>query len=140
MFGNYIMYILMIENKGYLNPLTFSINIIIFKFGPALVFGPKKDKVFSREKFFLIKNTSIYQKQPQNNCYHFKNGQKICQTFFSLMSLKICQAFFSLFFDMLKKWGIFYILRYNLFKINSSIKLILGQKIRWAKLKKNEIY
>ena len=45
----------MIENKGYLNPLTFSIYIITFKFGPALVFGPRKDKVLFSKKSFMIK-------------------------------------------------------------------------------------
>ena len=39
----------MIENKGYLNPLTFSIYIIIFKFWPALVLGTKKENYFSKK-------------------------------------------------------------------------------------------
>ena len=41
----------MIENKGYLNPLTFSIYIIIFKFWPALVLGPKKKKKIQRKVY-----------------------------------------------------------------------------------------
>ena len=121
MLENYIMYILMIENKGYLNPLTFSINIIIFKFWPALLFGLKKDKVFFSKKSFLIKKIPQYiKKKPKTIAITSKMDKKICQTFFSLTSLKIL---------LLEKMGYSFIYwGITFYKKKSLKKLILGQK------------
>ena len=50
----------MIENKGYLSPVAFSINIL-FKFWPSLLFGPKNDLRFFNEEI-MIKNIPQYIK------------------------------------------------------------------------------
>ena len=71
----------MIENKGYLNPLTFSIYIIIFKFGPALVFGPRKDKVLFSKKSFMIKKYLNISKTTPKQLFITSKWKKICQIF-----------------------------------------------------------
>ena len=71
----------MIENKGYLNPLTFSINIMIFKFWPALFFGPKKDSFFSKKSFFNKKIPQYIKNNPKTIAITSKMDKKYSKLF-----------------------------------------------------------
>ena len=130
MLENYIMYILMIENKGYLNPLTFSIYIIIFKFGPALVFGPRKDKVLFSKKSFMIKKYLNISKTTPKQLLSLQKWKQICQFFFFTHEFEnLLGIFFFIFWHVIKKWGIFIYWVIPFYRKKKTLKnLILGQK------------